>query len=259
MVSTSLHDRPLAGRAALVTGVSREIGIAAAIVRRLHDAGAAVTATGWPPHDDEQPWDGTLAALPIEVARDDLADPTVPAAIVDRAVGEHGRLDIVVATHARSSSFDLAATTAAELDLCWAVNVRSVVLLAQRFADVHEPAPADLPPIGRMIWFTSGQGRGPMPGELPYAITKGALHQMTASINEALAPSRIVATCINPGPVDTGYADDTLHAAVARRFPDERWGRPDDTASIVTALAGDDLSWIRGQVIDADGGFRYVE
>ncbi|NQY57321.1 MAG: SDR family oxidoreductase [Ilumatobacteraceae bacterium] len=257
MVSTS--DRPLTGRVAIVTGVSREVGIAAAIVRRFHDAGAVVAATGWPPHDDEQPWDSTLAELPVDVARDDLADPGSPAAIVDRTVSDHGRLDIVVATHARSSNFDLAATTTAELDLCWAVNVRSMVLLAQRFAAVHDPAPADQPPTGRMIWFTSGQARGPMAGELPYAITKGALHQMTASINEALAPARIVANCVNPGPVDTGYADDRLHTAVARRFPDGRWGTPDDTASIVAALVSDDLSWIRGQVIDADGGFRYVE
>ncbi|MEO1058579.1 MAG: SDR family oxidoreductase [Actinomycetota bacterium] len=249
---------PLTGRVALVTGVSREVGIAAAIVRRLQAAGATVCASGWPPHDDEQPWDATPADLPIDVARDDLADPAVPAEIIDRTIDAHGRLDIVVATHARSSDVDLAHSSATELDLCWAVNVRSVILLAQRFAAVHEPAPNDAAPRGRMIWFTSGQAHGPMHGELPYAVTKAALHQMTATVAAALAPTGIIANCINPGPVDTGYADDALLEAAAERFPDGRWGTPDDIANVVALLAGDELAWLRGQVIDVDGGFRYA-
>ncbi|MEM9517485.1 MAG: SDR family oxidoreductase [Actinomycetota bacterium] len=249
---------PLAGRIALVTGVSREVGIAAAIVRHLQAAGATVCASGWPAHDDEQPWDATLAELSIDVARDNLADPAAPATIIDRTIDAHGRLDIVVATHARSSDVDLAHSTAAELDLCWAVNVRSVILLAQHFAAVHEPSSDDSTPDGRMVWFTSGQAHGPMHGELPYAVTKATLHQMTATVAAALAPSGIIANCINPGPVDTGYADDALLAAAAERFPDGRWGTPDDIASVVTLLAGDGLAWLRGQVIDVDGGFRYA-
>ncbi len=249
---------PLTGRVALVTGVSREVGIAATIVRHLQSAGATVCATGWPAHDDEQPWDATPAELPIDVAHDDLADPATPAAIVDRTIDTHGRLDIVVATHARSSDHDLANSTAAELDLCWAVNVRSVLLLAQRFAAVHEPSPDGTTPQGRMVWFTSGQAHGPMHGELPYAVTKATLHQMTATVAAAVAPSGIIANCINPGPVDTGYADDALLAAGAQRFPDRRWGTPDDIARVVTLLAGDELAWLRGQVIDVDGGFQYA-
>lgn len=246
----------LDGRVALVTGVSRAIGIGAAVARRLHGLGATVAATGWPPHDAEMPWgEDPLGDLPFPVGRHDLEDPTAPAALVDEVVDRHGRLDVVVAVHARSSSNGLDAVTAEELDRCWATNVRSVVLLAQRFAERHEPAPPGTPPIGRMLWFTSGQHLGPMDGEIAYAVSKGALHQMTRSIDHALSGSRIVANCINPGPVDTGYAGGEVHSTVASWFPDGRWGTPDDIADVVAFLVGDGGAWIRGQVLDVEGGF----
>jgi 3-oxoacyl-[acyl-carrier protein] reductase len=249
--------RRLDGRVALVTGVSRPIGIAATVAQRLDALGATVVATGWPPHDAEMPWgEQALEPLPFQVARHDLEDPAVPAALVDEVVELHGRLDIVAAVHARSSHASLDEVVADELDRCWAANVRSVVLLAQRFAQRHVSVPSSEPPVGRMLWFTSGQHLAPMDGEIAYAVTKGALHQMTRSIDHALSRSRIIANCINPVPVDTGYADGDVHAAVASRFPDGRWGTPSDIADVVGFLVSDEGAWIRGQVLDVEGGFR---
>ncbi|WP_420623564.1 SDR family oxidoreductase [Candidatus Poriferisodalis sp.] len=246
---------PLSGRVALVTGVSRDAGIAAALAQRLHDLGATVDATGWPAHDAEMPWgEQPLSPVPFEVHRHDLEQAETPNSLVDEVIERHGRLDIVVAAHARSSHQSMPEVDASELDRCWAVNVRSIVLLAQRFAQVHVPDPPPAPPVGRMIWFTSGQHLAPMDDEIAYAVSKGALHQMTASINHALASSRIVANCINPGPVDTGYATGDMHRAVSAQFPDQRWGTPDDIANLVEFLVTDSGGWIRGQVIDAEGG-----
>jgi 3-oxoacyl-[acyl-carrier protein] reductase len=247
----------LTGRVALVTGVSRAIGIGVAVAERLHDMGATVFATGWSPHDVEMPWGvGQTVSLPsIDLAQHDLAEPGVATALVDEVVERHGRLDIVIAVHARSSEGGLSEVTEVELDRCWAANVRSVVMLAQRFAQVHEPPPADRAPIGRMVWFTSGQALSPMDGELAYAVSKGALHQLTGSLAHALVPARIVANCINPGPVDTGYAPPEVVEAVQRRFPDGRWGQPADVANLIAFLVSDQGAWIRGQVLDSEGGF----
>jgi 3-oxoacyl-[acyl-carrier protein] reductase len=251
-----VERRPLAGRVALVTGVSRPIGIGSAVASRLHALGATVSATGWPPHDTEMPWGDTpLDDPPFEVGCHDLEDPSTPATLIDETVERAGGIDIVVAVHARSSAVPFPAVTADELDRCWAANVRSVVLLAQRLADRHEPSPVEAPPVGRMIWFTSGQHLAPMDDEIAYAVTKGALHQMTRSIDHALSRSRIVANCINPGPVDTGWAEGDVHRSVEARFPDGRWGTPDDVAGLVAFLVGDEGARIRGQVIDAEGGF----
>ena len=249
------NEHVLAGRVALVTGVSRHAGIAAAVARRLGALGATVFATGWPAHDVDMPWGpGTEPELAFEIHRHDLEDPVVPAALVDEVVATHRRIDIVVAVHARSSHGGLADVDAVELDRCWAVNVRSVVLLAQRFADVHRPA-SEGRPTGRMLWFTSGQHLGPMSGEVAYAVSKGALHQMLTSLAPALAASRIIANCINPGPVDTGWADGEMQSFLAARFPDGRMGRPDDIADVVEFLVSDAGAWVRGQVLNAEGGF----
>jgi 3-oxoacyl-[acyl-carrier protein] reductase len=172
-------DSPLRGRTVLVTGVSRRIGIAYALAARLAARGADVLAHSWAPHDAEQPWgadplgpQGVLQALRGELPPGagrvahlaaDLGDPHAPARLVDAAIAEFGAVDILVATHARSSAYDLAGSTAEELDRCWAVNVRGTLLLAQRYARVHEPARGG----GRVVLCTSGQHHGPMPGAIP--------------------------------------------------------------------------------------------
>jgi 3-oxoacyl-[acyl-carrier protein] reductase len=241
------------GTVALVTGVSRPDGIGAAVAERLHELGATVVATGWPPHDAEMPWGSPPAASwPFSLGRHDLGQPDAPAALIDEVIDRHGRLDVVVAAHARSSSASLADVDADDLDRCWAANVRSIVLLAQRFAERHRRASAS---SGRMIWFTSGQHLAPMDGEIAYAVSKGALHQMTRSLAHALGEAGIVANCINPGPVDTGWADAPTHGSVAARFPDRRWTSPAEIAELVRFLVSAEGRVLRGQVIDAESGF----
>ncbi len=241
---------------ALITGVSRPGGIALTLATRLADAGATVYATGWPGHDQEMPWGAAdLGPVPFAVEQRDLEDPTAPADLLDAVIDAHGRVDMVLAVHARSSHQSLAEVTVDELDRCWAANVRSIVLLAQHFADRHDPRWGE----GRLIWFTSGQHNAPMAGELPYAITKGALHQMTRSLAEALIDHEIVANCVNPGPVDTGWAPPALHADIAGRFPSGRWNTPDDVADLITFLLSDAGSRVVGQVIDLEAGFRRAD
>ena len=251
----SSDDGPLDGRVALVTGVSRRAGIGWAVADRLTRLGATVTSTGWRGHDEEMVWGADPAsapAPPFDHGEHDLEDPAGPADLVDDVVARHGALDILVAVHARSSTQGLDAVTATELDRCWAVNVRSVVLLAQRFAEVHDPAR----PGGRMVWFTSGQHVAPMGGEIAYAATKGALHQLTRSLADVLVGRGIVANCINPGPVDTGWADAGTRATVAAMFPAGRWTTPDEVAGVVELLVRDEGAPIVGQVVDAEAGFR---
>jgi 3-oxoacyl-[acyl-carrier protein] reductase len=158
----------LDGRVVLVTGVSRSVGIGAGIARRLAAEGAA------------------------------LADPAAPAAVMAAAVEALGHADALVANQARGVAATLEELDAAEIDLPFAVNARVSVLLVKEFAAQHDGRPG-----GRVVLFTSGQHLGPMPGELPYVISKGAIQQMTASLARHLAPRGITVNCINPGPTDT--------------------------------------------------------
>jgi 3-oxoacyl-[acyl-carrier protein] reductase len=255
---------PLRGRAALVTGVSRRAGIGFAIARRLGELGADVLAHGYAPADAEQAWGaepggvgGLAAALAqespgrVEPLELDLADPAAPEQCVAAARAALGRVDILVANHARSSDQPLGGMTAAEIDVTMAVNVRATLLLVQAFAAEHDGRPG-----GRVVLLTSGQHKGPMPRELPYAASKGALHQLTPTLAAELAPRGITVNTVNPGPTDTGWAGPELAGFVARAMPTGRWGRPEDAARLIGWLCTDDAEWIVGQVIDSDGGFR---
>ncbi|SEC60005.1 3-oxoacyl-[acyl-carrier protein] reductase [Amycolatopsis tolypomycina] len=260
----AVENGALAGRVAVVTGAGRRAGIGFAIAEELLTAGASVLVHSWAPHDAEQPWGadpagdaGVVAALGGEGRRlrhvsADFADPQAPGQVVAAAVAAFGAVDVVVANHARSSGQSLADVTAAELDLSWAVNARASVLLAQAFAAAHD----DSRPGGRVILFTSGQHLAPMSRELPYAISKGALHQMTLTLSDTLIDRGITVNTINPGPVDTGWAEPDLAARVGRALPAGRWCRPAEVARLVRWLASDDSRWITGQVVDAEGGFR---
>jgi 3-oxoacyl-[acyl-carrier protein] reductase len=95
-----------------------------------------------------------------------------------------------------------------------------------------------------------------MAAELPYAVSKGAIHQMTLSLSDALADRGITVNCVNPGPTDTGWATPELAAQVGRALPRGRWNTPDEVAGVVAWLVGDDAATVTGAVVDAEGGFR---
>jgi 3-oxoacyl-[acyl-carrier protein] reductase len=255
---------PKTARVAIVTGVSRQAGIGFAIARQLLADGLRVLIHSWSAHDAAQPWGadagGTNAVLDalgglgprLAHIEADLADPGAPPRVVAAALDAFGTIDVLVANHAHSSRQSLEQVTAEELDRAWAVNARATVLLVQAFAACHDDRRSD----GRVVLFTSGQHLGPMADELPYAMSKGAVHQLVASLADALADRAITVNAINPGPVDTGWPSAALREQLRSRFPAGRWGQPDDIAAVVRWLVSPDSAWVTGQTIDAEGGFR---
>jgi Dehydrogenases with different specificities (related to short-chain alcohol dehydrogenases) len=250
-------------RVALITGVSRRVGIGAAVARRLapdHD----LLLTGLPSYDDRQPHGGDRQGVPellAELSRMgtraqhltvDLRDSTTPHRLVTAAVTAYGGLDTLVANHAHSTPTSLDSVSAEQLDAHLLVNVRATLLLVQAFGKAHDPVRGG----GRIVLFSSGQSRGPMPGELAYAASKGALEALVPSLADTLADRGITVNAVNPGPTNTGYLDGLDAERVRRRFPQGRWGEPDDAARLVNWLCGEDARWITGQVIHSEGGFR---
>lgn len=255
---------PLTGRVALVTGVSRRAGIGYATACRLAAHGADVFLHHHRPHDAGQPWGaddldevraGVSACLRsgghLADLGADLAEPGEPERLMGRAVREFGRVDVLVCNHARSGSDGALGELDADLlDGHWAVNTRSAILLAQAFAAAHDGGDG-----GRLVFLTSGQHLGPMPGEVAYAASKAALAGITTTIADQLADAGITVNTVNPGPVQTGYLTEQALDELAARFPFGRCGDPDDPARLIAWLATDEARWITGQVIDSEGGF----
>ncbi|TCP53539.1 3-oxoacyl-[acyl-carrier protein] reductase [Tamaricihabitans halophyticus] len=255
---------PLLGRRVLVTGVSRRQGIGYAIARRLASYGASVFAQHYLPHDREQDWGAddlevVLAGIRKQLvpsarladAHTDLAEPDAPRQLMDLAVQEFGHIDALVCNHALSGSDGpLGALSAVELDRHWAVNTRSTILLAQAFAAQHQFGRP-----GAVIFMTSGQDLGPMPGEVAYATAKAGLAGITTTLADQLADRGIRLNTVNPGPVDTGYLTEEMFEYVRPMFPSGRYGEPDDPARLIAWLITDEARWIVGQVINTEGGF----
>lgn len=255
---------PRSGRVAVVTGVSRRAGIGFSVAHRLAADGFDLVVQSWAPHDAEMPWgaagdgDGPEALVAelraiggrVEHVEADFEQPDAAVSVTAAGVAAFGHVDVLVANHARSSSQGVGALTVDELDRTLAVNVRATLLLVQAFAAQHDGRDG-----GRVVLFTSGQGKGPMPGEVPYVASKGAIEQVTPTLAAELMAQNITVNAIDPGPTDTGWADAEVYAAVEAQSPRRRWGTPDDAARLVAWLAGPESDWITGQVVHSDGGF----
>jgi 3-oxoacyl-[acyl-carrier protein] reductase len=185
----------------------------------------------------------------VEHVAADFADAAAPAAVMAADTSAFGHVDILVVNHARSGHGGLADLEAGEIDAFLHENVRASLLLVKEYAAQHDGRAG-----GRVVLMTSGQHLGPMSGEVAYAVSKGALHQATATLSDALIDRGITVNAVNPGPTDTGWAirDRDPHPAM----PLGRWGAPDDAARLIGFLCTDDGGWITGQVIDSEGGFR---
>ena len=256
----------LHGRIAIVTGASRRIGIGAAIARTLAAAGADIFLTYFRPYDADQPWGSTpheveqlladLHSLSVRAygLEANLAQPETPARVFEAVEGLLGQPSILVNNATHSEDGDIGVLDAAQLDRHYAVNVRGMALLCKEFVRrwPGSTGPGGLP--GRIINMSSGQGVTPMPGELAYIATKGAVEAFTTSLAAGVASSGITVNAIDPGPVDTGWMNDELKARLVAQAPLGRVGMPQDIANLICFLASEQAEWINGQVIHARGG-----
>jgi len=252
----------LRGRVALVTGASRRRGIGTAICRALAGEGADIFFTHWVPFDRTQPA-GEDPETPTALSEElrgmgvraegielDLSLPDSPERLLDTAVERLGPISILINNAAHSTRDGFEELDAVTLDAHYAVNLRAAALLSVGFARRYSGGPG-----GRIINLTSGQSLGPMPEELAYAATKGAIEAFTVTLAAEVGHSGITVNAVNPGPTDTGWMTEELKRELSAKFPAGRVGGPEDAARLVAFLAGEEARWITGQIIHSEGGF----
>jgi 3-oxoacyl-[acyl-carrier protein] reductase len=232
------------GAVALVTGADNPAGIGRACCRALAARGIFVACTVEPGSTASE---AEIGAVPVEA---DLADPEAPEALLGAVEAFVGRPSILVNNAAHSTRDGYEALDAATLDAHYAVNVRAPALLSAELARRHERGTP-----GRIVNVVSGQFLGPMPGELAYTASKGALEALTVQLAAELAPLGITVNAMSPGPNDTGWMDDELRTELLPKFPMGRVGRHEDAAALIAFLCSDEAGWITGQVVHSEGGF----
>jgi 3-oxoacyl-[acyl-carrier protein] reductase len=244
-------------RSALVTGVGRRRGIGAAIAAGLAADGWDLALSYWQPYDEriglEQSADDPerLAAelrqlgRRIELLPEDLQDPSAPNRVVQAAAERLGPLDALVMSHCESVDSTILTTTVESLDRHYAVNVRATLLLIAAFARQLEATG------GAVVALTSDH----TVGNVAYGATKAALDRIVLAAGHEFGSRGVRANVINPGPVDTGWMDDSIRASGLAQQPTGRLGTAEDVANLIRFLLSPRGEWINGQLLYSNGGY----
>jgi len=256
-------DYGLSGKVALISGASRRIGIGATLALELAKAGCNIFTTWYSPYDNLAYGknSSTEAQEILQSVRAqgvlaggmqaDLGDPQVPALLFDAAEQALGPVDILINNAAYSINANIYTLSAAMMDAHYNVNLRGAVLMCAEYARRHNGRPG-----GRIINLTSGQSVGPMPEEIPYITTKGAIEALTTSLGEMLIKKGITVNAVDPGVTDTGWMNPELYAELVAASPTGRVGTPLDAARIILFLASSQAGWVTGQIIHSRGSAR---
>jgi 3-oxoacyl-[acyl-carrier protein] reductase len=242
----------MAGRTALVTGGSR--GIGKAIVWSLAREGAKVAFVYKASKESADKMVSDLALDQHEAAayQADVKDQAEADRVVDSVVEKWGKLDILV-NNAGVIRDGLLATMSAE-------NWQEVI--TTNLTSVFNFSHAAIRPMmsaryGRIINMSSVAAEFANSGQSNYAASKGGVQGFTRALATEVAKRGITVNAVAPGFIETDMTADVRNAAgdqIVKKIPAKRLGTPEDIANAVLFFAGENASYITGQVLKVDGG-----
>lgn len=242
----------LDGKKAVVTGADSGIGRAVAIAYARE--GADVLISYLDEHSDAE----EVASLVRDAGRTavlmpgDLSDPAHCRAVVDRAAAEFGRIDVLVSNAAYQMTHEsLDEISDAEWDYTFRLNVGAYFHLVKA-ALPHMSAGAAI------IGSSSVNSDMPSPTLAPYAATKAAIANFSASLAQLLGEKGIRVNSVAPGPIWTPLIPATMPTEKVKSFGDDtplgRAGQPAELAGAYVLLASDEGSYISGARLAVTGG-----
>ena len=236
----------LFGKRAVITGAAQGIGkaIAAAFVAE----GAELLLADI----DAQRLAATAAELGQEGMVIDVSRKTEIARLFARVAERWGSLDILVNNAGVTHAAELDDLTEEDFDRVLAINLKSALWATQEAARLMDAGSA-------IVNMSSVNAVLAIPNQIPYAVSKSALKQLTNVTALALSPKGIRVNAIGPGSIMTEMlagimTDQAAEDRILSRTPLGRCGEPAEVAAVAVFLACGESSYITGQTIYPDGG-----
>jgi NAD(P)-dependent dehydrogenase (short-subunit alcohol dehydrogenase family) len=242
----------LKGKAAVITGGDSGIGRAVALAFAREGADVLISYLSEESDAQETARAVEAAGRACVTVAGDITDEAHCEAIVDRAVREFGKIDVLVNNAAfQMNREDIADISSEEFDRTLKTNLYAMFWLTKA-------ALPHIPEGGGVINTSSIQADTPSPGLLPYAMTKAAIQNFTGGLAQMLGKKGIRVNCVAPGPIWTPLIPATMPEEKVKSFGRNtalgRAGQPAELAPIYVLLASDDASYVAGATIAVTGG-----
>ena len=245
----------LTGKVAVVTGASK--GIGAAIAKSLAAEGASVVVNY---ASSKAGADRVVAAITAAGGKavavpGDVSKAAEAQGIIEAAIKNYGRLDILVNNSGVYEYTPLEAITEEQFHRHFNINVLGLLLVTQA-------AVKYLGEGGSIINMGSVASRITSPNSAVYSGTKAAVDAITIVLSRELGPKKIRVNTLSPGIVETegthsgGFIGSEFEKFALTQTPLGRIGQPDDIARVAVFYASDDAGWVTGQTLVLAGGQR---
>lgn len=251
-------------KTAVVTGGSRGIGFA--IAKRLGQDGFRVVIMDMNPQEDYQKNFDKLREEEIEYlyVRGNICNAKDRERMISETVDKFGGIHVLVnnAGVAPKLRADLLDMEEESFDRVIGINTKGNMFLTQAVAKQMINQPVTGKKRGTIINISSCSAVVSSTGRGEYCVSKAGVSMLTTLYADRLAGEGILVHEVRPGVIATDMTS-TVQEKYNRliengAFPIARWGTPEDIASAVSALAGDDFLYTTGNYIDVDGGFHIM-
>jgi 3-oxoacyl-[acyl-carrier protein] reductase len=245
----------LTGKVAVVTGASKGIGAGIATALAAEGASVVVNYASSKAGADKVVAAITAAGGKALAVGGDVSKAAEAKGIIDAAIKNYGRLDILVNNSGVYEFAPIEAVTEENFHKTFNINVLGAILVTQA-------AVKHMSNGGSIINIGSAVSRLTPPNSTVYTASKGALDAVTGVLSRELGPKKIRVNTINPGIIETegthagGFLGSEFETAFVAQAPLGRIGKVGDIAPIAVFLASDESRYLTGEQLLAAGGVR---
>ncbi|MCL2577679.1 MAG: 3-oxoacyl-[acyl-carrier-protein] reductase [Defluviitaleaceae bacterium] len=242
----------LKGKTAVITGGSRGIGCAVALMMAENGADIAVIFSGSEAAANETVASADKFGVKARAYQCDVSDFAQSKIVCENIFKEFGKIDILVNNAGITKDGLMLAMSENDFDSVIDVNLKGAFNFARHLSRYIMKSPA-----GRIINISSVSGIAGNAGQANYSASKAGLIGLTKTIAKELASRNVTCNAIAPGFIETDMTatlPETVLEKVQTAIPLKRMGRTEEVAALALFLASDAASYITGEVIKVDGG-----